>query len=580
MLKSNLPLHRHLTSLTTRVISRRGAKTALKLFPTLCRYSSLGNTPMPEVLSSDRVHEEAEHGVVSTFDMFSIGVGPSSSHTVGPMRAGKMFVSDLVSQGFLDKVTKLRIDLYGSLALTGVGHATPEATLMGIEGELPETVETSSIKSRVKAMEDTESISLNGTKKIQFKPSEDLQFHYFESLPHHPNGMRCTVFDENGDMLATNEYFSIGGGFIFQEETQIAGGKNVYFRETHSDTTSSLDETPEEKTFVMAPLPFKNAQDLIQICDRQNMTIAQVIYENELQWRSEQEIRDKLFQIWNTMDLSIKNGCLSMDQSLPGRLNTQRRAPVLYQKLLRGLYSRSTIGKATRISTTIGNTSSPPSVVEETAFISKSILPKPKVKHLSLPALDYLSVYAIAVNEENAAGGRVVTAPTNGAAGVIPAVLKYYLEFLSEDPETDVMEFLLTSAAVGMLYKRGASISAAEVGCQGEIGVACSMSAAGFAAVMGGTPHHVENAAEIGMEHNLGLTCDPIDGLVQIPCIERNALGAVKAVTAAHLALNGNGLHRVGLDQVIESMRQTGLDMQSKYKETSLGGLAVNVPAC
>ncbi|ORY03866.1 L-serine ammonia-lyase [Basidiobolus meristosporus CBS 931.73] len=506
---------------------------------------------------------ETKHGVVSTFDMFSIGVGPSSSHTVGPMRAGKMFVEELTSRGILEKVKKLRIDLYGSLALTGVGHATPEATLMGIEGESPETVDTSTIKSRVKTMEDTEIIHLDGIKKIRFKPRDDLRFHYFESLPHHPNGMRCTVYDENGDLLATNEYFSIGGGFIYQEKSNVAGAgnANVYLRGVH----------PKKPSIV---LPFQTSQELMEICNRQNMTIAQVVYENELQWRSADEIKEKLFSIWNVMDLSIKNGCFSSEKYLPGRLKAQRRAPVLYQKLLRGLYPSTDTNQLRPVG---GN----PLVEHFEPFsLSKTTLPKRHTKRLSLPALDYLSVYAIAVNEENAAGGRVVTAPTNGAAGVIPAVLKYYLEFISEDPETDVMEFLLTSAAIGMLYKRGASISAAEVGCQGEVGVACSMSAAGFAAVMGGTPKQVENAAEIGMEHNLGLTCDPIDGLVQIPCIERNALGAVKAVTAAQLALHGDGLHRVALDQVIKSMKQTGLDMQSKYKETSQGGLAVNVPAC
>ncbi|ORX82791.1 L-serine ammonia-lyase [Basidiobolus meristosporus CBS 931.73] len=531
-----------------------------------------------EIQNKPSDSEETKHAVVSTFDMFSIGVGPSSSHTVGPMRAGKMFVSDLASKGILDKAKTLRIDLYGSLALTGVGHATPEATLMGIEGESPETVETSTIKSRVKAMEDTETISLNGTNKIKFKPSEDLKFHYFENLPQHPNGMRCSVFDENGDMLATNEYFSIGGGFIVKDETHIAGGANVYFKGETPDALPLFDKERKEQDSVIAALPFKNAHDLVEVCERQNMTIAQVVYENELQWRSADEIREKIFRIWNTMDLSIKNGCLSTEEFLPGRLKAHRRAPILYRKLLRGLFSPNMVGKSSITPATPNPTPSAESL--QNYSVSKSILPKRNVKRLSLPALDYLSVYAIAVNEENAAGGRVVTAPTNGASGVIPAVLKYYLEFLSEDVETDVMEFLFTSAAIGMLYKRGASISAAEVGCQGEVGVACSMSAAGFAAVMGGSPQQVENAAEIGMEHNLGLTCDPIDGLVQIPCIERNALGAVKAVTAAQLALNGDGLHRVTLDQVIESMRQTGLDMQSKYKETSQGGLAVNVPVC
>ncbi|KAK9718808.1 hypothetical protein K7432_005229 [Basidiobolus ranarum] len=397
--------------------------------------------------------------------------------------------------------------------------------------------------------------------------------------------MRFTVFDENGDMLATNEYFSIGGGFVVNEATHVAHGQNVYFKDVkESSSMVAGDDERKNQDLVIAALPFTNAEDLLEVCRKQNMTVAQVVYENELQWRTPEEIKAQLFAIWNTMDFSIKNGCLSNEEYLPGRLSAKRRAPSLYKKLLRGLYNNNSVGYssssiASEPSKEESLTANTENSTSETG-LSRVYLPRRTPKRLSLPALDYLSVYAIAVNEENAAGGRVVTAPTNGASGVIPAVLKYYLEFISDDPEKDVMEFLLTSAAIGMLYKRGASISAAEVGCQGEVGVACSMSAAGFAAVMGGTVEQVENAAEIGMEHNLGLTCDPIDGLVQIPCIERNALGAVKAVTAAQLALNGDGLHRVTLDQVIESMRQTGLDMQSKYKETSQGGLAVNVPVC
>lgn len=448
-----------------------------------------------------------------------------------------------------------------------------------MEGESPESVETSTIQSRLKAIDEHKALTLNSTNRIKFDPAKDLVFHYFESLPQHPNGMRFCCFDDQGDLLATNEYFSIGGGFVVNERTQLAHGDNAFYKGEQDKETNSnkvIPQTRRNQDLATAALPFTNAQELLELCKRENMTIAQVVYENELRWRSAAEIREKTFAIWNTMDNAIKNGCLSSEEMLPGRLRVRRRAPGLYKKLLKGLYSTTPLYKDTQMFQGAnqsgllganGLSQAPERGIDK-------VLPKRSVKRLMLPALDYLSVYAIAVNEENAAGGRVVTAPTNGAAGVIPAVLKYYLEFISDNPEQDIMEFLLTTAAIGMLYKRGASISAAEMGCQGEVGVACSMASAGFAAVMGGTVQQVENAAEIGMEHNLGLTCDPIDGLVQIPCIERNALGAVKAVTAAQLALNGDGHHRVTLDQVIETMRQTGNDMQAKYKETSQGGLS------
>ncbi|KAJ2002389.1 hypothetical protein GGI04_003360 [Coemansia thaxteri] len=582
--------------------------------------------------------DSTHHAVVSTFDLFSIGVGPSSSHTVGPMRAGKIFVQDLVDHHVLDKVANIKVDLYGSLALTGIGHGTPNATLMGLEGELPETVPTETIISRVQAMHDTATITLNGVHRIRFNPDKDMTLHYYDSLPQHPNGMRFTVFDSNGDMLATNEYFSIGGGFVVNEKTQVAHGENVFYRDnshTSLHTTSSASPPPpppsssgntvstgctvpseaevtpmDERTqqdLVTAALPFRTGKDLIEMCQREGLSIAEVVFLNELQWRSREDVINAAYRIWGVMDDSIRRGCLSTERKLPGRLNVHRRAPHLYQNLMRGIYGTvagqamlsATPGSQGAISDgsaeavgalndgSIGGSSFSASSLLGTALtntqrneLSGVFKRRQRARRPVLPQLDYLSVYAIAVNEENAAGGRVVTAPTNGAAGVIPSVLKYHLEFLSEDPSRDILEFLFTSAAIGMLYKRGASISAAEMGCQGEVGVACSMSAAAFAAVMGGTPAQVENAAEIGMEHNLGLTCDPVDGLVQIPCIERNALGAVKAVTAAQLALQGDGSHRVSLDQVIETMRQTGQDMMSKYKETSQGGLAVNVPIC
>ncbi|KAG0020143.1 hypothetical protein BGZ80_004694 [Entomortierella chlamydospora] len=548
-------------------------------------------TPVPtpvapeQAVHQGRPEEETVHAVVSTFDLFSIGIGPSSSHTVGPMRAAKIFVTDLKDHDVLEKVASLRIDLFGSLALTGIGHGTPDSILMGMEGESPETVETTTIQSRLKAIDEQKALTVNSTNRIRFDPSKDLVFHYFESLPQHPNGMRFCAFDDKGDLLATNEYFSIGGGFVVNERTQLAHGENVFYKGEQDKETKAnkpVPQTRRSQDLATAALPFTNATELLELCQRENMTIAQVVLENELRWRSMEEIKEKTFAIWNTMDNAIKNGCLSTDEMLPGRLRVRRRAPGLYKKLLKGLYSTTPLYKDSTVSigksSLLGGGNGLTNQIPERGI--DRVLPKRAVKRLMLPALDYLSVYAIAVNEENAAGGRVVTAPTNGAAGVIPAVLKYYLEFISDNPEQDIMEFILTTAAIGMLYKRGASISAAEMGCQGEVGVACSMASAGFAAVMGGTVQQVENAAEIGMEHNLGLTCDPIDGLVQIPCIERNALGAVKAVTAAQLALNGDGHHRVTLDQVIETMRQTGNDMQAKYKETSQGGLRVCVPVC
>ncbi|CAO3673581.1 unnamed protein product [Umbelopsis vinacea] len=528
------------------------------------RYTTMATaakeTPVPDD-SSDH------HAVVSTFDLFSIGVGPSSSHTVGPMRAAKIFISDLKEANMLDRVDSLRIDMYGSLALTGDGHGTPDAILMGVEGEAPESVETSTIKSRVKDIHTNKSIRINGTHRIHFDPEKHLIFNYFQTLPQHPNGLRFCAYDKNTSLIATNEYFSIGGGFVVNERTQMDHGENVYYKQESRDNASLADR--QQQDVAVAALPFKNAQELLQVCKRENMTIAQVVFENELKWRSPEEIRDRLLKIWNTMDESIRNGVMASNEAyLPGKLKVRRRAPALYNKLLKGLYGPISVSKYN--DTQIAPTANPVTDLSghrsphSESPLSLSVLPKRERKQFFLPALDYLS------SMKDACGGRVVTAPTNGAAGTIPSVLKYYLEFISENPERDVMEFLLTTFAIGMLFKRGASISAAEVGCQGEVGVACSMAAAGFTA----------NAAEIGMEHNLGLTCDPIAGLVQVPCIERNALAAVKAIAAAQLALNGEGDHRVTLDQVIETMRQTGLDMMSKYKETSQGGLAVNVPVC
>ncbi|KAI8148576.1 L-serine ammonia-lyase [Fennellomyces sp. T-0311] len=570
-------------------MARPNRRFILHARPAVRLYSSAQEAAQENPLVSDRA-EQDHHAVVSTFDLFSIGVGPSSSHTVGPMRAAKIFINDLKEHKVLDRVRTLRVDLFGSLALTGDGHGTPNAILMGIEGETPDEVETSTILSRIDDIKTNKSICLDGTHRIHFDYDKHMIFNFFKTLPQHPNGLRFCAFDENANMVATNEYFSIGGGFVVNDDTQLDHGENVYYKEESKEKKEIVADERRQQDIAVVSLPFSNAEELLKVCKRENMTIAQVVYENELRWHTPQEIRSKLLRIWDTMDESIRNGVMaSTEARLPGSLKVRRRAPALYQKLLKGLYpSIPSLGEYNKSQIAAEPNSVPaetPSSVPEkttngTAKHSLEILPKRQRKRFFLPALDYLSVYAIAVNEENACGGRVVTAPTNGAAGTIPSVLKYYIEFISENPERDVMEFLLTTSAIGMLYKRGASISAAEVGCQGEVGVACSMAAAGFTAVMGGSVEQVENAAEIGMEHNLGLTCDPVAGLVQVPCIERNALAAVKAIAAAQLALNGEGEHRVSLDQVIETMRQTGLDMMSKYKETSQGGLAVNVPVC
>ncbi|KAL2913683.1 hypothetical protein HK105_206843 [Polyrhizophydium stewartii] len=536
------------------------------------------------------------------------------------MRAAKIFVENLDGLGVLETTSQMRVDLYGSLALTGAGHGTPNAVLMGLEGETPEGVDTKSILPRVESMYTNKILNLNGRHAITFIPDKHLIFHFRESLPQHPNGMRFSAYDNNGDLIATNEFFSIGGGFVVNEETQLAD--NVYYKDNrvdHADKvdTSRTDVPPSivptgtepsaagasqpgsgaasndvsqsallaaktKSQTITAALPFTDAESLLRVCERENMSIAQVVFRNELQWRSAEEVIARTLNLWNVMNASIQNGISSEDEYLPGQLRVRRRAPGLHRRLMAGLAEYAGFG-STPNGTQGVRFSADLAKPKHGSVQPAHAAPPTRPSRRSLPALDWISLYALAVNEENAAGGRVVTAPTNGAAGTIPAVLKYYLEFICpsrNQMEQDIVEFLLTAAAIGMLYKRGASISAAEMGCQGEVGVACSMAAAAFTAVMGGTVEQVENAAEIGMEHNLGLTCDPPMGLVVIPCIERNALAAVKAVTASQLALNGDGSHRVTLDQVIATMRQTGMDMMSKYKETSEGGLAVNVPVC
>jgi L-serine dehydratase len=458
---------------------------------------------------------------ISVFNLFSIGIGPSSSHTVGPMRAARQYIVELENTGCLDKVKELKIDLYGSLALTGKGHATDVAILLGLEGETPDEVDPSEVKNQIENIRHSKILRLLDKKEIPFEESKYLLFHYDKQLPFHPNGMRFTAYDVNHKEILSKVYYSVGGGFIVDYE---AAKKDVHLGEEN----------------LKLPYPFTTAEELLSQCRSHQMKISELVLENEKTWRTIPDIKKGLLKIWDVMKNCMERGC-HQEGILPGGLNVKRRAA----GLLHSLENAEKLGK----------------------------------KHPA-QVMQWVSLWALAVNEENAAGSRVVTAPTNGAAGVIPAVMQYY-EKLTESPsEEGIIEFLLTAGAIGILYKKGASISAAEMGCMGEVGVACSMAAAGLTAALGGTNEQIENAAEIGMEHNLGLTCDPIKGLVQIPCIERNTMGAIKAINATLLALQGDGSHRVSLDQVIATMRQTGKDMKSIYKETSMGGLAVNVPEC
>lgn len=456
---------------------------------------------------------------ISIFELFSIGIGPSSSHTVGPMRAAHAFLQFLHDKQAFCKVNTVKVDLYGSLALTGKGHGTDKAIMLGLEGYEPETIDPAMILLKVEAIIFEQKISLAGHQIIPFVEREHLLFHQKQTLPLHSNGMRFSAFDSKGDLLETRVYYSIGGGFIVTEED---------FAKNSATSVKKM------------PYPFKSGDELLAICQRHTMTIRDVMLENEKIWRSEAEIRSQSLNIAQIMADCIEKGCKT-DGYLPGFLQVKRRAAELYQKLL------------------------------------PQGLPKPD-HHADI--MNWLNIYAMAVNEENAAGGRIVTAPTNGAAGVVPAVLHYYKMFCHNANEEGILTYLLTAGAIGIIYKLSASISGAEVGCQGEVGSASSMAAGALAAVLGGTPWQIENAAEIAMEHHLGLTCDPVGGLVQIPCIERNAMGAVKAVNAARLALLGDGQHKVSLDKVIKTMYQTGKDMMTIYKETSQGGLAVNIIEC
>ena len=468
--------------------------------------------------------------MISLFELFKIGIGPSSSHTVGPMVATNRFAQAICKSELLDQVARVQVELFGSLALTGIGHATDRAVVLGLENYLPSTIDPAIIAPRFAQIAAQHRLLLADQREIEFQLERDLIFHFDKVLPRHPNGLRATAFDQRDSIKFQRQYYSVGGGFVVADDEEDAAN-------SYSD--------------VDMPHPFTSCEELLAICRHFKLTMADVVHQNELAIQTEDAIAERLDAIWQTMNECIERGSHT-GGILPGGLKIKRRAP----EVLNRLQSRSS--SATQPSQTLASQPADP-----------------------LLQMDWVTMFALAVNEENAAGGRVVTAPTNGAAGVIPAVLAYYDRFMPNANRAGRHLFLKTAGAIGMLYKRNASLSAAEMGCQGEVGVACSMAAAGLAAVLGGSPEQVENAAEIGMEHNLGLTCDPVAGLVQIPCIERNTMGAIKAINAARLAvLYGDGTHRVSLDKVIETMRQTGVDMQTKYKETSQGGLAVNVINC
>ncbi len=461
---------------------------------------------------------------VSVFDLFKIGIGPSSSHTVGPMRAARQFVQRLARNEQLPGVTRVRCVLYGSLGATGRGHASDVAVMLGLAGFAPDTVDVDAVDGFIAHVRKQHLLPLGEGPEIAFHPGVDLVLDPMVTLPFHANGMRFEAWNAGGELLDTQVYYSVGGGFIVSEEAA-------------ADVQRQAEIAPDTEVL---PLPFHSGEQLLaQARAHGGGSIAQVMRVNERHWRSDAEIDSGLLTIWQAMQACVARGCGTSGE-LPGGFRVRRRAPALHQALVNA----------------------------------------PDVSDDPLQVIDWVNLFALAVNEENAAGGRVVTAPTNGAAGIVPAVLHYYTRFIKGATEQGVIDFLLTSGAVGILYKENASISGAEVGCQGEVGVACSMAAAGLCAVLGGTPEQVENAAEIGMEHHLGLTCDPVGGLVQIPCIERNALAAVKAINAARMALRGDGTHHVSLDQVIKTMRETGADMMTKYKETSRGGLAVNIVEC
>lgn len=454
---------------------------------------------------------------LSAFDLYSVGIGPSSSHTVGPMRAAKRFADGLAETGRLADVARVRAELFGSLGATGHGHGSPKAVVLGLEGEDPATTDPDLADGRLEQIRQRGELLLSGSRTIGFDVDDDLVMHRRKSLPAHPNGMTFAAYDAAGDEIIHRTFYSVGGGFVVDEAA--TGADRVV-----------LDETPVK-------FPFTTGGELLDVCAREGLSVSDVMLANEQAWRSEAEIREGMLHLWSVMQECVENG-FRREGVLPGGLRVPRRAPGLHKELTR------------------------------------------KGDADPLHVVDWVNLYALAVNEENASGGRIVTAPTNGAAGIIPAVLHYYARFVPGANDDGIVRFLLTAAAIGILFKTNASISGAEVGCQGEVGSACSMAAGGLAEVLGGDPRQVENAAEVGIEHNLGLTCDPVGGLVQIPCIERNAIASIKAINAARLAINGDGNHKVSLDKAIKTMRDTGRDMKDKYKETARGGLAVNVIEC
>ncbi|PRN02580.1 L-serine ammonia-lyase [Pseudomonas sp. LLC-1] len=456
---------------------------------------------------------------ISVFDLFKIGIGPSSSHTVGPMRAAATFAQALREQGVLTRVTRVEVRLYGSLSATGVGHATDRACLLGLMGQWPDRIDPATIDSRISQVLQEHCLILDGSHPLAFEYGRDMLL-LDENLPYHPNAMSLEALDGQGSLLCQT-YYSVGGGFIVEQ--------------------AEIDAPAAESNAVILPYEFDSAAQLLALCKTHGLSVAQLMMANERAWRPEAEVREGLLRIWVAMQECVQNG-LRNEGILPGGLHVKRRAARLHRSLQE--------------------------------------LGKPNVIGSTLSAMEWVNLFALAVNEENAAGGRMVTAPTNGAAGIIPAVLHYYMKFNPSANDADVVDFLLGAAAVGILCKKNASISGAEVGCQGEVGSACSMAAAGLAQVLGATPPQLENAAEIALEHNLGLTCDPVGGLVQVPCIERNAIAAVKAINAVQMALRGDGEHFISLDRVIRTMRDTGADMHANYKETSRGGLAVAFVEC
>ncbi|AGP78097.1 L-serine ammonia-lyase [Alteromonas mediterranea] len=457
--------------------------------------------------------------MISVFDMFSVGIGPSSSHTVGPMKAGAEFVGELAQDNALfETVDSVKVELFGSLGQTGIGHGTGKAVILGLLGELPDVIDVDSIESRLEEIRNSEQLRLNGQQLVRFPNKNAIIFHRRKSLPKHANALTFYAYAKDA-LVKQQTYYSIGGGFIIKDEDFDA-------TKAHAATLQAS-----------VPFPFKTAEELLALCKTNGLSISSLMLRNESTFRSKHEVKQQLHNIWLVMKACIQRG-IESEGILPGGLKVVRRAPGLYRRL--------------------------------------------QTEHTNDPmqTMDWVNLFALAVNEENAAGGRVVTAPTNGAAGIIPAVLQYVDKFIRPVDEEVASRFLLTAGAIGILYKENASISGAEVGCQGEVGVACSMAAGALAEIMGGTAASVENAAEIGMEHNLGLTCDPVGGLVQVPCIERNAMGAIKAINASRLALRGTGDQKVSLDKVIKTMRDTGNDMKTKYKETARGGLAVNIIEC